>query len=169
MNPNIPDRASLTYRCPTCGFECVAKGGLASGLSVTKIGDYGTSGGPLPTTEVSSEVYAFTVPAGVNAFTAASGSELAYIYDPFQKVSLIRIIGGDDVTVTTESGINDGTYTVDAKGISLDKIRVASGFDFASEDGGSAGKISLKVVQYKPNITTGCPFCGSLNTKKKRR
>lgn len=165
----VPTRASLTYRCPTCGFECVRKVGLASGLPVTKIGNYGASGGPLPTTYEISDVHEYTVPAGNNAFVAASGSDLAYLYDPTQQVSLRRIIGGETITVSTTSGTNDGTYVLDEKGVALDKLLLASGYDFTTEDGGAAGTITLGVVSYKPNVTTGCPFCGSLNTRKQQR
>lgn len=148
----IPDRKSHTYRCQVCGMECVNK--HINGLAPTKLGNYGSNATPSPTT------YSETV---YEATTVSFDGDNAKLVDSQNAFAEKHFMGGETITVETTSGVNDGTYTLAERGVTRSDLSVTT--DLTTESASAAGTVTIKRVIYQPNVTTGCPFCGSLNSK----
>jgi len=156
----VKDRTEYTYRCQYCGFECVAKKMPQSNLPVTKLGNYGDNATPTPTT------YADTVYTSTSiAFVAAAGSDPAKLTDDYFGFGDNHLQSNWSIQVTTTSGTNDGSYTIADRGVSRDELLLSSTDSLTDENAATAGTVTIKKVIYKPNVTSGCPFCGSQNSK----
>ena len=154
-------RTHYTYRCKICGHECIGKPGIASGLPVTKLGNYGMKGTPTPAT-YDVELYEATT----ISFTAETTTTPAKINDSAGKFSEKCFHGNMAIVIETTSGLNDGTYTVAARGgVKDDVLSLSSSDSLTTETAAAAGTVTLTWRTYKPNVTTGCPFCGSLNSR----
>jgi hypothetical protein len=68
------------------------------------------------------------------------------------------------IRVESESGKNDGDYTIASRGVSRGEILLEEN-SLASETAAAAGQVTIYRLLYKPNITEGCPFCGTLNSR----
>jgi hypothetical protein len=157
----VPQRLGYyTYRCKNCGLECTKKTLPTTGLTPTKLGDYGNNATPTPTT-FSDTVYT----ARSIAFAEASGSDPAKLTDSFSAFGDNHIQGGWTIEIETTSGVNDGTYTIADRGVSRGEILLDEDDSLTTETAEDAGEVTISRVIYKPNITTGCPFCGSLNSR----
>jgi hypothetical protein len=157
----IPERlGNLTYRCKYCGQECVEKTGLASGLSPTKKGSYGASCTPTPASYNDLIYTASTI-----SFTAATATEAAKINDSALMLAEKHITPEVVIAVVTGSGTNDGTYTIEVRGVAPGVLSLSSSDDVTTEDAATAGEVSIYRTIYQPNVTGGCGFCGSLNSK----
>lgn len=157
----VRDRTEDTYRCQICGFENLKKKMLQSNLNVTKLGDYGDNATPTPTSYNDTVYTATTV-----SFTAASGSDPAYLTDSALGFADNHIRSNQPIAITTTSGTNDGSYTTASRGVSRGTVTLSSSDSLTTENAATAGTVTIKRVIYEPNVTTGCPFCGSLNSKK---
>lgn len=155
-------RKHYAYRCQYCGHECVSKKMPQSNLPVTKTGNYGSNGTPTPSlyTETAAMVSSREI-----SFAAASGSDPAKISDAQNKLGDSHMKGGMTINVSTESGTNDGNYTVAERGVSIGEIRLSSSDSLTTETASAAGLVNIYRRTYQPNVTTGCPFCGSLNSR----
>lgn len=157
----VPQRiGNLTYRCKYCGQECVEKIGTASGLSTTKKGNYGESCTPTP-----AAYNDLTYTASTISFTAASGDDPATINDSVNQFSEKHITPEMVIAVVADSGTNDETYTIATRGVAPGVLSLSSTDDVTTEDAATAGEVSIYRVIYQPNVSTGCGFCGSLNSK----
>lgn len=147
-----------TYRCQYCGFECVGKT-TPSGLAPTKLGNYGSEATPTPADLVSELYVASTI-----SFIAESGSTPAKISDTRNFVDTIIPCGGS-IRIATGSGTNDGDYTIANRGLSQGQILLSSTDSLTTENAATAGEVTISRLIKQPNITRGCAFCGSLNSK----
>lgn len=148
------------YRCQICGQPCFKKT-TPSGQAPTKLGDYGSNAVPTPSAYVDPQYTATTV-----GFVAASGSTAAYLTDSANKFGAKYFEASSSIRIATNSGTNDGDYTIHARGVSRDEIRLASTDSLTTENAATAGTVTISRLIKQPNITTGCSFCGSLNSKK---
>lgn len=156
----VPDRSESTYRCQVCGMECVSKKMAQSSVPVTKTGNYGDNATPSPVT-YSDDVYT----AGTIAFIAAAGSDPAYLTDSAFGFADNHIASNWSIVIETDSGTNDGTYTIADRGVSRGKILLSEDDSLTDEDAATAGSVTISKVIYEPNVATGCSLCGSLNSK----
>lgn len=160
MENRVPDRKENTYRCQVCGMECVSKRMKQSTLSVTKLGNYGDNATP-PQKTYSDDVYT----AGTIAFVAAAGDDPAHLTDSALGFADNHIQSNWSIEIETDSGTNDGTYTIADRGVSRGEILLDESDSLTDEDAATAGSVTISKVIYEPNITSGCSFCGSLNSK----
>jgi hypothetical protein len=132
-----------------------------SSVPVTQIGDYGTKGSP------TGEVFYDELYEGTTiSFTAASGDEPAKIADS-QSLFADKLLQSEmPIRISTTSGTNDGNYAIAARGVSRGEIRLGSSYSLTTESASTAGTVTIDKIAYKPNITRGCPSCGSLNTRR---
>jgi len=159
--PEVPERlGNFTYRCKYCGQECVEKTGLPSGLSPTKRGSYGASATPTP-----AAYNDLTYTASTISFTAATATDAATINDSALMFAEKHITPEEVIAVVTESGTNDGTFTIEVRGVAPGVLTLTSTDSLTTEDAATAGEVSIYRVIYQPNVTGGCGFCGSLNSK----
>jgi hypothetical protein len=121
----------------------------------TKIGNYGYNATPAPTT-YDDEMYSATT----ISFLEETDSRSPTIVDSDERFRAKHINTSFPLIVVTDSGVNDGTYTI--TGVSRSEILVSE--SLTSEP--SPGTVVLSRRIYKPNITTGCPLCGSQNSKE---
>jgi len=157
----IPERlGNLTYRCKYCGQECIAKIGVDSGLSPTKKGSYGASCTPTPSTYSESYYEASTI-----SFTHSTSTEAAKINDSASLFEDKHFIPEMAIKIVSGSGTNDGTYTIAKRGVARGVLSLSSTDHLTTETAATAGAVILYRVIYQPNVTTGCGFCGSLNSK----
>jgi hypothetical protein len=156
----VRDRKEDTYRCQVCDFENVSKKMMQSNVPVTKLGNYGDNATPTPTA-YSDEVYA----AITVSFTAETSSDPAYLSDSRLGFADNHIQSNWSITIATSSGTNDGTYTIADRGVSRGTILLSSTDSLTTESAATAGTVTISKNIYKPNVTTGCSFCGSLNSK----
>lgn len=156
----VRKRTEDTYRCKICGFENVKKKMLQSNVNVTKLGNYGDNATPTPASYSDTVYTATTV-----SFTAASGDDPAYLSDSALGFADNHIRSSHAIAITTTSGTNDGSYTTAARGVSRGTITLSADDSLTTENAATAGTVTIKRVIYEPNVTTGCPFCGSLNSK----
>ena len=160
MTERVKKREEYTYRCRICGFENLHTRMPQSAVPVTKLGDYGDNATPTPTT------YADTVYSATSiGFVAAAGDDPAYLTDSQFGFADNHIQSNWSIQVTTTSGTNDGSYTIADRGVSRDKILLSDDDSLTTEAAATAGTVTIKKVIGKPNVTAGCPFCGSLNSK----
>ena len=153
-------RDFYTYRCKYCGFECRSKKIESSDVPATKRGSYGNNGTPTPTT-FDDEMYEATT----IAFVAASGDDPAYLTDSLCLFGEKGFSDGMTLKVETTSGTNDGTFTIGTRAVTRDKIELSDDDSLTTETAATAGTVTLSRVIYKPNISSGCPMCGSLASK----
>jgi hypothetical protein len=154
-------RDYYTYRCRVCGFECRSKKIPGSSVPVTKIGNYGSNATPTPETFADEMYVATTI-----GFVAAASPTPAYMTDSsylfaekhFSEGMTIRISG-------TTSGTNDKDVTIADRGVSRGEILLSSSDSLTTRTAAQSGTVTLSRVIYKPNIASGCPNCGSLNSK----
>lgn len=168
MTEQAEKRADYTYRCKQCGFENFkkplpgrvgAEGSAA--VRVTRLGNYGDSATPTPT-ELEEELYSATTVS----FTAESGDTPAKISDSESRFWEKRIGHVTaKIRIETDSGTNDGDYTIAANGVSQGEIRLSSDDSLTTEDAATAGTVVISRLLYQPSVTSGCPLCGSLNSK----
>ena len=156
----VPDRTESTYRCQVCGMECVSKKMPQSWATVTKTGNYGDNATPTPTT-YSDDVYTATTVS----FTAESGDDPAYLSDSKLGFADNHIQSNWSIAIETTSGTNDGTFTIADRGVSRGTILLDDDDSLTTESAATAGEVVISKTIYVPNITTGCSFCGSLNSK----
>lgn len=141
-------------------MEDVSKKMAQSNYPVTKLGNYGDNATPTPTAYEDTIYTASTI-----SFVAASGSDPAYLSDYDMKFADSHFQTGSSIVVTTESGTNDGTYTIADRGVSRGTILLDEDDSLTDEDAATAGEVTISKVIYEPNVTSGCPLCGSLNSK----
>ncbi len=150
-------RDSYTYRCRYCGFECRSKNIPGSSVPLTKIGDYGSNATPTPET-FADEMYEATTIAFVAATSTvpANLTDSAYLFSEkhFSSGMTIRIEGSTD---------NDKDVTIADRGVSRGEILLSDSDSLTGELAGDT--VTLSRVIYKPKVNTGCPLCGSLNSK----
>uniref|UniRef100_A0A6M3JB53 Uncharacterized protein n=1 Tax=viral metagenome TaxID=1070528 RepID=A0A6M3JB53_9ZZZZ len=159
-------RSYYTYRCKYCGQECFKDTPdgkrLPSGQSPTKLGDYGSSGTPTPS-DYDEELYEATT----ISFTAedATAGTPAYINDSAGLFLDRGFKSGMTIVVETTSGTNDGTYTIASRGIAKGVLTLSSDDSLTTENAATAGTVTIDRRLQQPNVTRGCGFCGSLNSK----
>jgi hypothetical protein len=73
--------------------------------------------------------------------------------------------GGTPIRISTTSGTNDGDYTIAERGVTGGEILLSSSNSLTTEDSATAGEVTISRLIYKPNVTTGCPNCGSLHSR----
>lgn len=161
MVQRVPNRDESTYRCQVCGMECVSKKMDQSNLPVTKRGNYGDNATPTPTSYT--DVASYT--ARTVSFTAAAGSDPAYLTDSALGFADNHIQSNWDISISTTSGTNDGSYTIADRGVSRGTILLVSTDSLTTESAATAGSVAISKKIYEPSVTSGCPFCGSLNSK----
>lgn len=159
-------RSYYTYRCKYCGFECFKETPdgmkLPSGQAVTRLGDYGSEGTPTPTA-YDEELYEATT----ISFTAeVSGVTPAYINDSAGLFQQEDFRSDMVIVVSSTSGTNDGTYTIESRGVASGVLTLSSDDSLTTETAVAAGTVTLSRRIYQPTEdATGCGFCKSLNSK----
>jgi len=148
----LHDRANYTYRCKYCGFEC--RSYLSpTGAPKTKVGSYGDSCTPGSSAYAEEYLSASTI-----AFTSTPS-----ITDSAEQFVDSGFKAGMTIRVSTDSGTNDGDYTISERGVAAGEILLEE--SLTTESASTAGTVTISRLLYQPNVTTGCPFCGSLNSK----
>lgn len=132
-----------------------------SDVPVTKLGGYGDNATPTPATYTDTASYT----ARTVSFTAAAGDDPAYLSDSQLRFGDNHIQSNWNIVVTTTSGTNDGSYTIADRGVSRGTILLDSTDSLTTESASTAGEVAISKVIYQPNVTSGCPFCGSLASK----
>jgi len=158
-------RAYYTYRCKYCGSECFKKSGLPSGQSPTKLGNYGSAAVPAPT-NYDEEMYESTT----ISFTAETATDVAYISDSACKFADKHFTPGMTLVVETDSGTNDGTYTINtdkdyAGMVTASVIYLSDSDSLTTENAATAGTVTISRRIKEPSVGSGCSFCGSLASK----
>ena len=154
------ERSRFVYRCKHCGFENRKERIAGSSVPITKTGSYGSNATPTPVSFVD-EMYEAT---GIS-FVAADGGIPAYLSDSAGLFGEKHFHDGMTIRVKTTSGTNDGDYTIGARGVTRDGILLISSDSLTTESASTAGTVTISQVIYKPSVTSGCPFCGSLNSR----
>ena len=163
-----PTIAELTYKCKYCGFStCIKKKGISANplqwsvaRGITQTGSYAE--GTPPPALFDLECYS----TNTISFSAESDSTPAKLTDSECRLADKGFVPGETIVISTESGTNDGTYTLAERGaITRSSLALETGSTLSDEDAATAGTVTISVRTYKPNVTTGCPFCGSLNSK----
>ena len=195
MALTVKDRSEFTYRCKICNMENLSKRMDQSDLPVTQLGSYGpdilaaktTSADYLMLSDgsyfVLSDGSYFEIGQGsisfVNytaysspiytatsiGFVAASGSVPAYLTDDQYRFGDQHIQSNATIAIATDSGTNDANYTIADRGVSRGQILLSASDSLTTEDAATAGTVIISKIIFQPNITTGCPFCGSLNSR----
>ncbi len=153
------DLDSYMYRCNFCHQPCF-KRVTPSGQAATITGDYGDNAVPTPSVYVDEQYVATSI-----GFVAASGSTPAYLTDSLAKFGAKYFEASSSIRIATNSGTNDGDYKIHDRGVSRDKILLISTDSLTTESAATAGEVTISRLIKQPNITTGCSFCGSLNSK----
>jgi hypothetical protein len=154
------ERSDYKYKCKVCGWTCTKKHIPGTSVPITKLGDYGNKGTPTGE-EFSDTMYSATT----LSFVAASGDDPATIADSTNQLGDKLLKSEMPISIETTSGTNDGEYTIAARGVSMGEIRLSDSDSLTTEDAATAGTVTISRRMYKPNITRGCPSCGSLNSK----
>lgn len=152
-------RETYTYPCKYCGYECRKQFISGSDVPLTKTGSYGT-GTPSPVTCADEMYSTLTV-----SFTAASGSDPAYLSDNEYRFGDKHFSDGMTIRISTTSGTNDGDYTIATRGVTRGTILLSSSDSLTTESAATAGTTVISRIIYKPSVTSGCPLCGSLNSR----
>lgn len=160
MVQSVKNRDYYTYRCRICGWECRKRTMPGSSVAVTRTGDYGSNATPTPTAYADEMYEAATI-----SFTAASGSDPAYLTDSLLQFGEKHFSDGMTIRVATDSGTNDGDYTIGDRAVTRGKIELASTDSLTTEAAATAGTVTISRMIYQPNISSGCPLCGSLNSR----
>jgi hypothetical protein len=154
------NRTRYKFRCKICGFECTKEHIPGTNSPVTKLGDYGNKGTP------EGEAFADEIcRATTIRFVAAAGTTPAYLADSANLFGEKLLKSEMPIRISTTSGTNDGDYTIAARGVSRNEITLKSTDVLITESAATAGTVIISRIIYKPNITRGCPSCGSLNSK----
>ena len=193
MAQTIKNRSSFVYRCRICDMENLHKKMDQTNVPVTRTGHYQSAGIAGSSTnyltvsggsyfELSDGSY-FALSAGTTTygnyeanssaiytatsigFVAASGSVPAYLTDSQYRFGDQHIQSNCMIAIATTSGVNDANYTIADRGVSRGEILLSSTDSLTTETAANAGTVIISKIIFKPNITTGCPFCGSLNSK----
>jgi len=154
------DRSSYVYRCKVCGFENRKTQISGSSVPVTKTGNYGSNATPTPETYADEMYEATTI-----GFVAASGDDPAYLTDSAYLFAEKHFSQGMTIRVETTSGTNDGDFTIADRGVSRGEILLSSTDSLTTETASTAGTVTLSRIIYQPDISSGCPLCGSLNSR----
>jgi hypothetical protein len=157
---SIPTLDSLTYRCKYCGWLCTKKTVPELTRVKTKTGDYGSNGTPSPTALTVEQYEATTI-----SFVAETSSTPAELNDSAGKFVDKNLRNGQLILVETTSGTNDGTYTLADRAVSRDTLLLDSNGSLTTESAATAGTVTISESIYQPNVTRGCPFCGSMDSK----
>ena len=99
------------------------------------------------------------------AFVAVNGSVPAKLTDASLRFADQHIQSNMFIQIVTTSGTNDGNYTIADRGVSRGELLLGSSYDLTDESAATAGSVIIKRILFQPNVTTGCPFCGSLNSR----
>ena len=184
----VKNRSEYTYRCKICGFENSHTQMPQTTIPVTGIGDYGYDATPTPTTNNITVYTATSI-----SFRSASGDVPAKLSDSLYRFADKHIKPSWNITIETESGTNDGSYTIAEMGVARGEISLtttastpnylmiageyviiageyvtigdATNIGLINESAQDAGQVTIKKVSYKPQIIKGCPLCGSLNSR----
>ena len=149
------------YTCKYCGFtNCLREKIPEDGEPKTQTGTYGSQVTPAPVEYESSKYSATTI-----SFTAASGDTPAKISDSAFKFGEKRFRGDMTIRVETTSGTNDGDYTIRTRGLTRGELLLSDDDSLTTENAATAGTVSISRLTYQPNVTTGCPLCGTLNSR----
>jgi hypothetical protein len=157
---SIPKLSDLTYRCKYCGWLCTKKTAPELTRVKTKIGHYGSNGTPEPTALTDEQYAATTI-----SFVAETASTPAELNDSANKFTDKNFRGGQLITVETTSGTNDGTYTLADRAVSRGTLLLDDDGSLTTESAATAGTVTISESTYQPNVTRGCPFCGSMDSK----
>lgn len=152
------EREYYTYKCKNCGFDNRKRQILGSDVPVTRTGNYGSEGSPQPV-EFEDQMYEATTVS----FVAGIGSTPAYIADSASQFFDKGFKSSMRIRISTDSGTNDGDYTIRALGVSKGEILITE--SLTDESAATAGTVSIGRLIYKPNVTSGCPLCGTLNSR----
>lgn len=156
----VPKTTEFLYKCKYCGFSgCAKKPVREWGKSKTKHGNYGSNATPTPTAWNDEQYAATSI-----SFAAVSGTTPAKINDSANKFADKKFKSEQPIAIVTTSGTNDGTYTIAARGVTRGTLTLKSGDTLTTESAATAGTVTISAVTYKPNVGTGCPLCGSLNS-----
>lgn len=161
MMKTVPSIKDLTYRCKYCGFLCTKKTDPGLTRKKTKTGSYGSNATPTPSAWSTDEQYS----AATVSFAAASGSTPAKINDSANGFVDKRFRSEQPIKIATTSGTNDGTYTIAAMGVSRGTLTLSTSDSLTTETAATAGTVTIYAVAYQPNVSTGCPLCGSLDSR----
>ncbi|MDO8733570.1 MAG: hypothetical protein Q7K21_00230 [Elusimicrobiota bacterium] len=155
------ERTFYVGRCVYCGFEIRNKKILGSSVPITKTGSYGTNATPQPVTFADEMYVATTV-----SFVAAAGSTPAYLADSANLFGDKGFHTGMTIRVAcSASDTNDGDFTIADGGVSRGEILLSSSDSLTTQSAASAGTVTISRVIHKPQISQGCPFCGSLASR----
>jgi hypothetical protein len=156
----VPKIGELTYRCKVCNFLCTKKRVPELTRVKTKTGNYGSNATPTPSAWNDEQYSATTI-----SFVAAAGTTPAKINDSANGFADKHFRSEQPISIATTSGTNDGSYTIGARGVSRGTLTLSSSDSLTTENAATAGTVTISDVTYEPNVTTGCPQCGSLNSK----
>ena len=126
----------------------------------TQKGNYNNAAVPPPTTYNVEQYVASTI-----SFTAAAGSVPAKINDSQNKFADKHFQTGQPINIASGSGTNDGNYTIGSQGVSRGTLTLSTDDSLTTENAATAGEVTINDRTYKPNVTKGCGFCGSLNSQ----
>lgn len=161
MTQKVPSIKELTYRCKYCGFLCTKKTDPNLSRTKTKEGNYGSNGTPEPASWTTDEQYEATTVS----FAAASGDVPAKVNDSANRFVDKHFKSEQPIKISTTSGTNDGMYTIAARGVSRGTLTLSSSDSLTTESASTAGTVTIYAVAYEPSISTGCPLCGSLDSR----
>ena len=155
------ERVYYVGRCVYCGFEIRNNLIKGSSVPITKTGNYGTNATPAPVTFADEMYVATTI-----SFVAALGSAPPSLADSALQFGEKGFHSGMTIRVAcSASDTNDGDFTIADRGVSRGEILLSSSDSLTTQSAAAAGTVTISNVIYKPSISTGCPFCGSLNSK----
>jgi hypothetical protein len=156
----VPKTTEFLYRCKHCGYACASKAIKEWGRSKTKQGNYGSNATPTPTAWYDEQYSATTI-----SFAAVAGDTPAKINDSANLFAAKHFRSEQPIKIATTSGTNDGFFTIAARGVSRGTLTLNSNDSLTTEAAATAGTVTISAVTYQPNVGTGCPFCGSLNSR----
>jgi hypothetical protein len=191
MVARVKERKEFTYRCQICSMENLHAKMEQSVLPTTKLGKLATGETGLQTPLTLSDGSNLTLSDGtvlyldtgmtINrgyetfsttmytatsiSFIAVSGSVPAKLNDNSFRFGDQHIQSNMNISITTTSGVNDGNYTIADRGVSRGELSLSDSGTLTTESAAAAGSVIIDRILYKPNIITGCPFCGSLNSR----
>lgn len=191
MVARVKERKEFTYRCRICSTENLHTKMNQSDLPITKLGilptDEGSTKTPLTLSDGSNltlsdgtilyldtgiaikpgyETFTTTMYTATSiSFVAVSGSVPAKLNDSAFRFGDQHIKSNMNISITTTSGVNNGNYTIADRGVSRGELLLSASGTLTTESAAAAGSVIIEKILYKPNITTGCPFCGSLNSR----
>lgn len=154
MTKNLND---YIYRCRVCNAICTKKRFPQDSHGPVDTGHYGNAAVP-PPTSLASECYEATT----ISFTSGTPASISDSAKLFAKKGLRE---GAPIRVSTTSGTNDGDYTIRDRGVSMGEILLSDSDSLTTENAATAGTVTISRLIYEPNVTRGCPLCGSLNSK----